>query len=170
MRNSLHYLILNINSSPFPSRLWFLRVCSTSLLKTLWEKEKLLLMSNFSFSHSVFCPFDEQSAIFIKFEFVVSTSANSFNLDQSKILLFGKGLVDNKNFICILLCTSMNPLPHMAIMGSSNLVPSTDMMSKIWTNGDTIISLNRKHCGKRINFSLQAISSFPTMFLKAVCC
>ena len=29
----------------------------TSLLKTLWEKEKLLIMSNFSFSHSVFSPF-----------------------------------------------------------------------------------------------------------------
>ena len=25
-------------------------------LKTLWEKEKLLVTSNFSFSHSVFCP------------------------------------------------------------------------------------------------------------------
>ena len=30
---------------------------STSLLKTLWEKEKLLETSNFSFSHSVFLPF-----------------------------------------------------------------------------------------------------------------
>ena len=29
-------------------------VCSTSLLKTLWENEKLLVTSNFSFSHSVF--------------------------------------------------------------------------------------------------------------------
>ena len=29
-------------------------VCHTSLLTTLWEKEKLLTMSNFSFSHSVF--------------------------------------------------------------------------------------------------------------------
>ena len=35
----------------------FLRVCSTSLLKTRWEKEKLLVTSNFSFSHSVFHPF-----------------------------------------------------------------------------------------------------------------
>ena len=26
-----------------------------------------------------------------------------------------------------------------------------DMMSKIWTNGDTIISLSRKQCGKRRN-------------------
>ena len=29
----------------------------TSLLKTLWEKEKLLITSNFSFSHSIFYPF-----------------------------------------------------------------------------------------------------------------
>ena len=35
----------------------FLRVCSASLLKTLREKEKLLLTSNFSFSLSVFYPF-----------------------------------------------------------------------------------------------------------------
>ena len=43
--------------NPFPNKPWFLRVCSTSLLKTLWEKEKLLVMSNFSFTHSVFYPF-----------------------------------------------------------------------------------------------------------------
>ena len=43
--------------NPFPNKPWFLRVCSTSLLKTLWEKEKLLVTSNFSFSHRVFHPF-----------------------------------------------------------------------------------------------------------------
>ena len=42
--------------NPFPNKPWFLRVCSTSLLKTLWEKEKLIVTSNFSFSHSVFLP------------------------------------------------------------------------------------------------------------------
>ena len=36
---------------------WFLLVCSISLLKTLWEKGILLVTSNFSFSHIVFCPF-----------------------------------------------------------------------------------------------------------------
>ena len=46
-------------------------ICSTSLLKTLREKEKLLVTSNFSFSHSVFYPCKELSAIFIKFEIVV---------------------------------------------------------------------------------------------------
>ena len=40
--------------NPFPNKLWFLRVCSMNLLKTLREKEKLLVTSNFSFSHSVF--------------------------------------------------------------------------------------------------------------------
>ena len=59
--------------NPFPNKLWFLRVCSTSLLKTLWEKEKLLVTSNFSFSHSVFYPFAKLSAIFISFEIVVQT-------------------------------------------------------------------------------------------------
>ena len=57
--------------NPFPNKPWFLRVCSTSLLKTLWEKEKLLVMSNFSFSHNVFYPYGEPSAIFIKFEIVI---------------------------------------------------------------------------------------------------
>ena len=41
----------------FPNKPWFLRVCSKRLLKTLREKEKLLVTSNFSFSHSVFYPF-----------------------------------------------------------------------------------------------------------------
>ena len=36
----------------------FLHVCSASLLKTLWEKEKLLVKSNFSFSHSPFYLFE----------------------------------------------------------------------------------------------------------------
>ena len=49
----------------------FLCVCNTSLLKTLWEKEKCLVRSNFSFSHSVFYPFGEHSVIFITFEIVV---------------------------------------------------------------------------------------------------
>ena len=50
---------------------FFLHICSTSFLKTLQEKEKLLVMSNFSFSHSFFYPFEELYSIFIKFEIVV---------------------------------------------------------------------------------------------------
>ena len=57
--------------NPFPNKPWFLRVCSPSRLKTLWEKEKLLGTSNFSFSHSVFYPFGELFTIFIKSQDVV---------------------------------------------------------------------------------------------------
>ena len=49
----------------------FLRVSPTYLLKTVWEKEKLLVTNNFSFSDSVFYPFGELVAIFIKFKIVV---------------------------------------------------------------------------------------------------
>ena len=44
-------------TKPFPNKPLFLRLCSTSLLKTLWVKEKLLV--------------GEPYAIFIKFEIVV---------------------------------------------------------------------------------------------------
>ena len=44
---------------------------AVSLLKTLWEKEKLIVTSNFSFSHIVFYLFGELSAIFTKFKIVV---------------------------------------------------------------------------------------------------
>ena len=48
----------------------FLRACSIRSLKTLQEKEKLLVTSNFSFSHNVFYPLAQLSAIFIKFRIV----------------------------------------------------------------------------------------------------
>ena len=63
----------------FPNKPWFLSVCGTSLLKTPSEKEKLLLTSNFFFSHSVFYPFGELFIIFIEFEMVIC-----------KLLLFGR--------------------------------------------------------------------------------
>ena len=49
----------------------FLLACGTSLLKMLCEKEKLLITSNFSSSHSVLYPLGKPSIIFIKFESVV---------------------------------------------------------------------------------------------------
>ena len=44
-----------VNTFPHNDAFW--RPWETSLLKTLWEKEKLLVTSNFSFSHSVFYPY-----------------------------------------------------------------------------------------------------------------
>ena len=57
--------------------------------KTLWEKKKLLVTSNFSFSHSVCYPFGELSAIFIKFEIAV---CKLFQFGRVENLSFAKGL------------------------------------------------------------------------------
>ena len=57
--------------NPFPNKPLYLRVCSTSLLKTLPEKEKMLTTSNASFSPSVFYPYEELSVISIIFKIVV---------------------------------------------------------------------------------------------------
>ena len=57
-RHNLFFLrFYSMLVNPFPKKPWFLCVCSTSLLKTLWEKEKLLVTINFSFSFSVFLLF-----------------------------------------------------------------------------------------------------------------
>ena len=69
LRDHLYTAIYCFN--PFPNKPLFLRVCSTGLLKTRWEKEKLLITSNFSSSHSVFYLFGERSTIFIQFEIII---------------------------------------------------------------------------------------------------
>ena len=76
------YYVCSSFSNPFPNKPWFLRVCSTSLLKILWEKEKLLITSNFYFTHSVFYLLEELYAIFIKVEIVI------YKLLQEQFLLF----------------------------------------------------------------------------------
>ena len=83
------FKILFLKINPFPNKPWFLCVCSASLFKTLWEKEKLLVTSNFSFSQSVFNPFEELSSIFIKFEIVV---CKLFQFGRVLKLSIGKGL------------------------------------------------------------------------------
>ena len=73
----------------------FLRVCCTSILKTLLEKEKLLVTSNFSFSRSVLYQSRYLSAIFIRFETVV---CKLFQFGGVYNLLFGKRLKVNRQW------------------------------------------------------------------------
>jgi hypothetical protein len=66
-----HYLSLLLRFckfNRFPNKPWFACVCSKCLLKTLWEKEKLLVTNNFSFSPIVFYLLGGLSAIFIGFK------------------------------------------------------------------------------------------------------
>ena len=89
----LHHLShIKISShafNPFQNKTWFLHVCSRSSLKTLRQKEKLLLRaispfpSVFSTCSESFLPFSSNSKM---------SSANSFSIDQSKIMLFAKRL------------------------------------------------------------------------------
>ena len=80
------YLTAKINS--FSNKTLFLRVCCTSPLKTLQEKEKLLVMGNFSFYYSVFYLLNN----FLPFSSTLKfSSANSFSLEESKICHLGKG-------------------------------------------------------------------------------
>ena len=92
-----------------------------------------------------------------------------FCLSLSKNAIILVIFVERKCVIDLFGSLRVNPLPHMQMKGSINSAANTDMMSTTWTNRDTIIWLSRKHCGKRRNCSLRAISPFATMFSKAVC-
>ena len=69
--------VILVNLDPFPHADAFSPPVSDYLLKTLWQKEKLLMMSNFSVCHNVF--------IFItKIYFHFSEVSHMFCLDVYK--------------------------------------------------------------------------------------
>ena len=55
-----HFSRIRNSDNLFPNKPMFFRVCSKNLLKTLWEKEELLVTGDFSFSHSVLYLFGEK--------------------------------------------------------------------------------------------------------------
>ena len=80
----------NYHFNPFPHKPWFLRVCRSTLLKTLWEF--LFFPMVFSSHLENFLPFSSNLKL---------TSANSFNLEGSKICCLGKGYL---HLFCHLQC------------------------------------------------------------------
>ena len=71
------------------------------------------------------------------------------------VAFFCCNVLNFKNhFTFLYLCLRFNPLPDSPILGSPSSAADKDMITKIWTNGDTIFCLSRKHCGKRRNCSL----------------
>ena len=77
--------------NPFPNKPCFLCVCYSSLLKTLWEKEKLHITCNLTFSHSVFYLYIELSVLSIKLKIV---ACKLLQFGRVHDLLFGNGLKD----------------------------------------------------------------------------
>ena len=65
---------MSLRVNPFPN-------------KTLWEKEKLVTTSNFSFSHSVFYPVIQE----VSARFSLNLKLSSFISEESKICCLGKG-------------------------------------------------------------------------------
>ena len=139
---------------PFPNNPWFLRVCSTSHLKTLWEKEKLLITSNFSFSRSVFYQIGELSAIFIKLEIVV---CKLFQFGRVQNLSFGKGL----NPITLSQTTNFRRFQ------SEGVCRWQFQISCKWRK---IVEKGRKPCWKKRNYLIQTISPVPSVFLQDLYC
>ena len=82
----------------FPNKSWFLRVCSTSILKTMWEKGEIARDEQFLLFPQYFLPF---LGNFLSFSSNVKlSSATTFNLEESIICRFGKG---SSMLICRLL-------------------------------------------------------------------
>ena len=106
-----------------------LRVCSTclSILKTLWEKEILVVTSNFSYR---FYPLGKLSAIFIEFEIVVCKHFQFWRV----YLLIGKGLT---------LYQTTN------ISDQSKLKAFADDTIKGGSKINSYFEYCRKHCGKK---------------------
>ena len=78
------FLPFQVVFNPFPNKPWFLHVCSTSLFKTLLEKEKAIFPFPTMFSTHLenFLPFSSNLDL---------SSAISFSLEESNFS-FGKGL------------------------------------------------------------------------------
>ena len=85
--------------NPFPHNDTFWRVWERSLLKTLWEKEKLLVQAISPFP-TMFSTLSKTEIILVTFNFL---SASAFNSDRSKILEW------------------VNSLPNNAVHGQSKL-------------------------------------------------
>ena len=69
----------------FPNKPWFLHVYSASLLKTLLEKEKLLVSSNISFANIVFYPLKTLCHFHLNLKLL---STNSFSLEESNFIVW----------------------------------------------------------------------------------
>ena len=64
----------------------------------------------------------------------------------------------------------VQPFPKRQILDSSALKMFADDHFKFDENGQIVLQMGRKHCGKRRNCSLRAISPFPTVFSKDLYC
>ena len=122
--------------NPFQNKPLFLLVCRIGLLKTLWKKEKLLLTSKVPFSHSVFYPFGEVSAIFITFKIVICKLFHFRTVEN----LLGMGESPYQNCFCFVVSTDQDQT-------SQNM--QSDLRSTLFYHTVPIFDTLKIHtCGK----------------------
>ena len=132
--------------NPFSHINAFRHLCSRRLMKTLWQKKKLLKMSNFSFRHnafSVIIPSFIGAFCVFPWRFSKSSAADLLYVGNGKwsILYSGRRTTPIRKYLNI----RFNPFSHIDAFWSA--------AKNFW-----------KHCGKRRNCSKQTISPFVTMF------
>ena len=134
---------------------WFLCVCSRSLLKTLWEKEKLLVTSNFSFSYSVFLT-------------VWRTFCHFHEIQNCRLQILSIW-----NSLKFVVWERNNPLPNTDwfLTLPENIILDIQIESicrrhKRSSKCEICFQMGRKQCGKRRKCWLPAFSPFPKMFSK----
>ena len=148
----------------------------------------MLVISIFLLCLQCFLPFPKQISVFQSF-FFFFFPAKAFSLDQSKILSCGKELNPLSAHFC---CWEANWIIYTCVDGYSgsfevlNLKKLTLSQAtnfrlfqtergcrrqfQIWWKWQKVLQMGRKHCGKRRNCLLKAISPFPTLFSKDLYC
>ena len=133
-------------------------------------------MSNFSFFYSVFERLVLQTCknkgLFGKGLlhhsdlFQLHHIANSKVTDCWRLDKVCKGLSFNfPSSDCSISCSTHYQMTNCRLFQTESVCRRQFQIQRKWQQ---VIQMGRKHCGKKRNCSLQAISSFPTVFLKGL--
>ena len=146
-------------------------------MKTLWEKKKLLVTSNFSFSYNVFfsirycnpsCPDIFLTSYMYLYLLLNWKSPKLGNEVKGQLLLADAAalvyfkLISFQLFWMIGFCdvSNRNPLPTDKIWDLSNLKAFCRWHFKCRSNDDLCYWLDRKHCGEKEKMLVTSIFSF----------
>ena len=128
------------------------------------------MWSFFTFVQYTFCYQSYSTLIISNLTRPPSVEVKSFQTPFTNFHTFFSSSISTRDILKVFIFLTVNPLPHMPILDSSNSAENKNIISWIFANVVTSFWFSRKHCVKRRNCSLRAISPFPTMFSKAACC
>ena len=144
-----------------------------------WEKEELLETSNSSLFPPCFLPFWRTSCHFHQ---IYNCRLQTLSVWKSPNLSFGKGLrwkilmhnqcrrwmndtVEWKLILWTLKLLTHYQMTNFRLFQTERVCRQQFQICQKWQK---VIQTGRKHCGKRRNCSLWAISPFPTVFSKGL--